>query len=82
MRQLVGRGEGVDIDIKRVDPVNVGEVIGKRIINSIGRDHILVPRRVVTELQPPHIAEQRIEDDLLHLRFGIHLLQGGVGYPL
>ena len=62
--------------------MHIGEIVVHRVIDRIGRYDVIVAGWVIPILEPPHIAEQRIEDDLLHLRLGVHLLQGGVGYPL
>ena len=62
--------------------MDIGEIIVQGIVDGVGRDQIVITRRVIAALEPAYRAVERIEDGLLHLGLGIHLLQGRIGNPL
>ncbi len=80
--ELMRRRQRVDENIEGRHPRDVRKVVLHRIVDDVGRFDVFVARRVIAELEPADAAKEGIEDDLLHLTLGIHLLQRGVGDPL
>ena len=76
------RRQRIDEDVEGRHPRDVRKIILHRIVDDVRRFDVFVARRVIAELEPADAAKESIEDDLLHLTLGIHLLQRGIGDPL
>ena len=75
VRQLMGRRQGVEVDIERRDPLAIREVVLHRVVDDVRRFDVVIAWGVIAKLEPPYTTEKGVEDALLHLGLSVHLLQ-------